>query len=324
MIYRSLLRFVQLALPVAAATAAPDVWAEGLPPEVGYNYGEIETPRIAALGGANRAFSNSLEALFVNPASMAAARVYHIGALAQIWPEANRQSYGAGAVDSIVSSTGLAGGIGGTWNTQDPDDLGRQYTDVRFAFAFPFSKQFLLGAGGRYVSLTQDGLGPFGSSLASGGLDGERIVKTVGFDAGVTVKPSPEFSLALVGNNLTNPGNGFLPASIGGGAGFGNENLTIEGDFVTDFTTWNETTVRGMAGLEFLAADRYPLRIGYRYDEGAKSHAVSGGLGYVDRTFGAEIAVRRVVSGDTATTVVLGFSYHLEAAGLTPQAGDTF
>src|SRR5688572_20246092 len=73
-----------------------------LPPEVGYNYGEIETPRIAAMGGAQRAFSNSLEALFLNPANMAATRIYHLGALAQIWPEANRQSYGGGAVDSIV------------------------------------------------------------------------------------------------------------------------------------------------------------------------------------------------------------------------------
>src|SRR5688500_16321167 len=87
-----------------------------LPPEVGYNYGEIETPRVAATGGAQRALSNSVSALFVNPANMAASRVYHIGALAQIWPEAKRQSYGAAAVDSIVSSSRVAGGLGATYN----------------------------------------------------------------------------------------------------------------------------------------------------------------------------------------------------------------
>src|SRR6187402_3077270 len=59
-----------------------------LPPEVGYNYQEIETPRITATNGANRALSNSTEALFNNPANMSSSRVYHLAALAQIWPEA--------------------------------------------------------------------------------------------------------------------------------------------------------------------------------------------------------------------------------------------
>src|SRR5262245_25835860 len=75
-----------------------------LPPEVGYNYGQTETARIAGMAGALRASSNSTEALYINPANMVASRVYHVGALAQIWPEASRQSYGLGIVDSIVSA----------------------------------------------------------------------------------------------------------------------------------------------------------------------------------------------------------------------------
>src|SRR5262245_40553272 len=89
---------------VAAIALAPRAHAEPsqLDPAVGYNYGEIETGRTAAVGGAQRALTNSTSALFLNPANMAASRVYHIGALAQIWPEARRQSYGFAAVDSIV------------------------------------------------------------------------------------------------------------------------------------------------------------------------------------------------------------------------------
>ena len=64
-------------------------------PEVGYNYQEIETARIAATNGALRANSTSTDALFDNPANMSAARVYHLTALADIWPESKRQSYGA-------------------------------------------------------------------------------------------------------------------------------------------------------------------------------------------------------------------------------------
>jgi hypothetical protein len=298
-----------------------------LPPEIGFNYGDIETPRIAAMGGAQRAFSNSLEALFINPANMAASRVYHLGALAQIWPEASRQGYGAAAVDSIVSSTRAAGGLGGTYNLQDSDGVDRTWTDLRFALAFPFSEQFFVGVGGRYLWLKENGdEGEIGPSAASGGLEDEQIVRGFTFDAGLTLKPSSSFAISLVGNNLNNPGTGFQPTSVGGGIGFGNENLTIEADLLSDFTTWDDTTVRAMGGIEFLAGDHYPLRAGYRYDQGAANHALSLGFGFIDRSFSAEIAVRRVVSPSEqgATAIVLGFKYHLEATGLTPSQTDTF
>lgn len=292
--------------------------ASTLDPAVGWNYGEIETPRVAAMGGALRAYSNSVSALFLNPANMASARIYHLGALAQIWPEANRQSYGGGAVDSIVSSTRLAGGFGGVWTLQDPDGIDRQATDLRFALAMPFSDQFALGIGGRYLWLKQDGLGPLGDSLASGGLRDENIVRGFAFDAGATLKPTEYFAIALVGNNLNNPGHGFQPSSVGGGIGVGTKDLTLEGDVVSDFTTWDKTTVRAMGGLELLLADKFALRGGYRYDNGAKSHAVSLGAGYIDRAFAAEAAVRRVVSDPGATAIFFGFTYHLESTGLTP------
>jgi opacity protein-like surface antigen len=316
-----------VALALGAYAGAARAEPSDLPPEIGYNYAEIETPRIAAMGGAQRAFSNSLEGLFVNPANMAASRIYHLGAFAQIWPEASRQSYGAAAVDSIVSSTRVAGGIGGTWNLQDPDGIERQWVDIRFALAFPFSDQFFFGVGGRHLRLSQDGDdGEIGSSAASGGLADDQILRAWAFDAGMTLKPSSEFAISIVGNNLNNPGTGFQPASVGGGIGYGNENLTLEVDVLSDFTTWDETTARVMAGVEFLAGDHYPLRVGYRYDQGAGSHAVSGGVGYIDRAFAAELAVRRVVSpsDDAATVIVLGFKYHLESTGLEPSAVDTF
>jgi len=317
-------------LCAALAPRLAQAEASGLRPEIGYNYGEIETPRIAAMGGALRATSNSIEGLFLNPANMAATRVYHLGALAQIWPEASRQSYGLGIVDSIVSRTRIAGGLGGTWNLQDPDGIERQSTDLRFGLAFPFAEQFLVGLGGRYLWLKQDGFfegfGSLPPSAAAAGLRDDQIVKGFAFDAGLTLKASKEFAIAVVGHNLNNPDNGFQPTSVGAGIGLGLEQLTIEADLVSDFTTWDETTVRAMGGVELLLADSYPLRAGYRYDQGADSHAISVGAGYIDRSFAAELAVRRVVSPseEGVTAIVIGFKYHLESSGLTPTAGDTF
>ncbi|HEY6556618.1 MAG TPA: hypothetical protein VI072_05070 [Polyangiaceae bacterium] len=329
-------RFPALSVAALAAsvafTFAPSALADAseLAPEIGFNYGEIETPRIAAMGGAMRAMSNSLEGLFLNPANMAATRVYHLGVNAQIWPEARRQSYGVGIVDSIVSKSRIAGGLGGTWNLQDPDGVERQSTDLRFALAFPFAEEFLVGLGGRHLWLKQDGywdgLGSMPPSAASGGLKDEQIVKGFAFDAGITVKPAPEFAISVVGANLNNPNNGFQPTSVGGGIGYGTEDFTVEADVLSDFTTWDEATLRAMGGLEILLADRFPIRGGYRYDQGVKSHALSLGAGYVDNTFAAEVAVRRVLAPDEAqaTAIILGFKYHLESTGLTPDSGDTF
>ena len=237
---------------------------------------------------------------------------------------ASRQSYGAAAVDSIVSSARLAGGIGGSWNIQDKDGLDRQWTDLRFAFAFPFSDQFAVGLGGHYQWLKQSGLGPLGDSLASGGLRDEMIVRGIGVDAGVTVRPIPALSLALVSNNLNDPGHGFLPMSVGGGAGVAADLFTLEGDVVADFSTWTKTKWRGMAGGTLLLGESFPLSAGYRYDSGPKSHAASLGAGYVTREFSAELGLRRIVVGEKATAIVLDLRYHVDASGLTPSAGDTF
>jgi hypothetical protein len=317
-----------LSLASHVLTLLVPAWAlaepSDLPPEVGFNYDEIETPRIAATGGAQRALSNSTSALFVNPANMVASRVYHLAAFAQIWPEAKRQSYGAAAVDSIVSSARVAGGLGATYNLQDADGVDRKWTDVRFALAYPFSDQFFIGGGGRFMWLSENGEGPLQSSPASEGLHNADIVKSLSLDIGATVKPSPEFALSVVGNNLSNPGHGYQPMSVGGGAGLVINDFGLEGDVLADFVTWDETKLRAMVGGEGLFGDHFALRLGYRYDQGALSHAVSGGVGYIDRAFDVDIAVRRVVSGDAATTVVFGFSYHLEASGLTPSPGDTF
>lgn len=293
-------------------------------PTIGYNYSEIEIPRHAATGGAQRALASSIGALFVNPAGIAVGRVYHLGGLVQLWPEAKRQSYGAAASDSLLSSTKLAGGIGVTYNIQDPDGVDRKWTDLRFAFAYPFSEQFFFGLGGRVLWLDQKGAGPLPASAASGGLRDENILRTPSFDAGVILKATSDLSFAVVGNNLGNPGHGFLPTSIGGGIGFGRDQFAAEVDLVADLTTWERTTLRAMGGLELLLAERFALRAGYRYDQGAESHAVSLGGGYIERAFLLDFGVRRTVTGPASTTAVFGFTYHFEATGLAPTAGETF
>jgi hypothetical protein len=312
--------FIAACLVATTANADPKT----LPPQVGYNYGQTEEPRIAATGGALRATSNSTAALFLNPANMAASRVYHVGAFAQIWPQAGRQSYGAAIVDSIVSSSGLAGGFGGSWSRQDPEGLRRTWVDLRFALAYPFSKSFFAGLAGRYLGLKQEGY-PRGiyqlpPSVAAGGLNDEAMVKAVTFDAGMTFKPIDELAISVVGYNLTDADHSFLPMMVGGGIGYGSESLTLEADVLGDFASYEKNTTRVMLGGEYLIAGAVPLRAGYRYDQGAVSHTVTGGLGYLTEAYEVSASVQRVVAGDSATVIVVGFKYHVESTGISPGA----
>ncbi len=297
-----------------SVTAEPS----SLPPDIGYNAGEMETPRSAALGGGVRATGSSLEALYTNPAGMPTARIYHLGGVAQIWPQARRQTYGVAAVDSVVNKQRIAGGVAANWTGQDPDGVDRDYFDLRFALAAPLSDLFFFGAGMRYLTLKQDGVPRDGlsPSVASGGLRGDDIVTDLTFDAGITIKLTDHFSVAAVGTSLTEPGHAFLPLTFGGGAGFATGEFTLELDTVGDFTTYDETSMRVMGGGEVLLGDSFPLRAGYRYDQGAGTQALSGGIGYVAPEFAVDATVRGLVEGGDSLTFVLGFRYHVESAGL--------
>lgn len=321
--WRTRTRAALLGVALACVTAASFAETE-VPPELGYNYGESETPRTLALGGAQRATSYAVGGLFMNPANMARTQVYHLGGFSEIWPESKRVSFGGAAVDSIVNTKGVAGGVGYTWNQQDKDGIDRQYNDLRFALAFPLQNKFFLGLGGRYLWLAQNGNGPLGESLASGGLGEERIIEGFSFDAGLTIKPTDSLYISAVGNNLSDPGNGFQPLTAGGGIGFANNDFGLEADVVFDFTTWDKTTTRYMGGAEYLVGGAVPIRVGYRYDTGLETQAVSAGLGYTDTQFSADAAVRRYISGEEGTAIVLGLTLHLETSGLTPSPSSEF
>jgi hypothetical protein len=319
---------------LAWATWTSEVAADPsqLVPEVGYNYGEVETGRSAAMGGALRALGNAVTGLYLNPANIALTRAAHMQAIAQIWPQASRQSYGASIVDSVTGR--LAAGVGGHYNVLDPSGVDRKWTDARLALAFPLSDKFYVGATGKYLKLRENGgsAPKFGlpASPASGGLDQEPIVDGLTFDLGLTVKPSNQLLIGLLGSNLTSPGNGYQPTSLGGGVGIGTDDMTIEGDVVADFTTFTKadgasrTTMRAMAGFEYLAADHYPLRLGYRYDQGFGTHGISAGLGYIETMFSVDLAVRHTFGNDgyaPVTTIVIDLQYFLESTGIRGGGG---
>lgn len=310
-------RFISPALALAAAWLAVPKSVHAEPSstsiEQGYELGEVQHPRSLALAGAQQVWGGSTNAVFANPANLPLYRVYHLEGLAAFGPEARRQSYGGAVVDSTTSR--LAGGFGGTWNTMDADGIRRQWTDLRLSLAYPLSDRFHLGLTGRYLRVNQGvARGPFRASTVSDGLPDEPIVNEFTFDAGAAVAITDQFRFAVSGRNLTAPGNGLLPLGVAGGLGWSNQMVTAEANTLVDFTTFGDPRMRMMGGVEVLLADRVPLRGGYRYDAGMRTHSLGLGVGYVDRRFSVELGGRRdIVADHPATTIALGLRFFIDS-----------
>ncbi|MDI1443781.1 hypothetical protein [Polyangium sp. 6x1] len=317
------------ALVVGSWASSASAQETALAPQLAYSYGENETARSLAMAGATRAVGNGTTAIFSNPANMALTRLYHIEAIGQFTPEVTRAIGGGAIVDSITSSSRIAGGLALHGGIIDPDGLDRGFIDARAAAAYPVGERVFLGIGGRYLRMIQDGFGPLDDATASrysavsGGLvdaAGKRMpsVDTLTFDAGATIKITQTVHLGIAGQNLTHPGHGLLPTTIGAALGYGSKDITIEVDGVADLDSWNKATARLMAGGEYLAADHYPIRLGYRFDQGAGVHQISGGFGYIGQEIAAEVSVRRTLSTTINSTMIgIGLTYHLESSGLT-------
>jgi hypothetical protein len=324
-------RFAAVAAVAASLTAAAGpAWAEPskLSPQLIYNYGEEETTRSSAMGGALRSLGAGTTALFLNPADLVETRVYHIEAEAQITPETGRQVYGGTIVDSMTGR--LAGGISVMGSFMDPDGLNRSSLDVRLYMAYPLTEHLFVGIGGRYAKVTQNGPGdsfesspgPFGpSDKVSGGLvdpTGGRyaFVNQLDFDAGITAKVTENLYFSMLGQNLAYAGNGLLPTMFGGGVGYATQEFAAEVDGLADFNSYASTTARISGGAEYLLIGHIPLRGGFKYDQGAKVATLSGGAGFIANEFSVEASLRRSLDSPGETGIVISLSYFLESSGI--------
>ena len=254
-----------------------------------------------AMGGNLYASGTSTTGLYQNPAALPLARMYHMEALASFAPEAGRQSYGGAIVDSMTNR--LAGGVAYAWTQLDPEGVRREWHDLRVSLAYPLTERFAVGLTGRYLHVDQPvSRGPFGASLPSDGTPKAPLFNNVTVDLGVAAALTEQLRLGIAGKNLTNTGTGLAPLLVGGGVAYVTRDFTLEADGQADITTFRTPVPRLSGGAEVFLLDRVALRAGYRFEGGLRTHAVTFGVGYVDKTWSVELGGRRDVAG-TATPV---------------------
>lgn len=301
-------------------------------PEQAYDMGQIPSARASGMGDALTAFGGSTTGLYLNPANMALARVYHLEALGAYSPESQRQTVGLAIVDSVINSAHLSGGVTGAWSEIDPSGLHRTWTDIRAALALPLGDYVAIGATGRWLQVDQAlNAGVFGlgganplttTDWAASGTPNGTVYNGLTFDLGATFM-AEGFRLGLVGHNLTDPGNALAPTTAAGGVGYSNQTFTLELDGLLDFTTFGHTTGRVMAGGEVFVADRYAIRAGWRFDSGTNINAPSLGFGYVDPKWSIELGLRHdLLSEHASTLAVLSLRYFYDATNSSTPADE--
>jgi hypothetical protein len=275
------------------------------------------------MGEALNALGVSTAAMYLNPANLAMARVYHLEALAAYSPDAQRQTYALAIVDSLLSSTKLSGGLAGAYSRMDPSGIDRTWTDVRAGLALPFGDHFSFGLAGRWLRVQQAvASGPFGLSPASSGTPNGPLFDRLTVDAGATVSLG-DFRIAAVGHNLTFPNTALAPTTGTAGIGYFSQSFALEVDGLMDFTTWPKPRGRVMAGGELFLADRYAVRAGWRYDAGTQVNTASLGLGYIDPRWSTEVGLSRDLVGAHAETMgVLSIRYFYDPTGAYTSPND--
>ena len=263
-----------------------------------------ETARGIGMGLGGRATAQGTSALAYNAANIGMAPLYHIETMAGFVPGDRAWMYGGAIVDSVTSK--MAAGLSFHGFYGSGDRAYRGY-DGRLALGLPLSPKIGLGASARYVNLRSRRENAEGETVGAG-------VNAFTLDASIRVTPVEGLHIAVLGNNLIRTDSPLAPTTVGGGIGYAFGTVfTASGDILVDLTTFAKAELLLGIGLEYLAGESFPLRVGYRRDQGRNLHQVTAAVGYVDQAFGIDIAMRQdVAHGDNDTQILMNLRYHAQ------------
>ncbi len=278
----------------------------------------IESARGIALGTGARASAVSTHAQADNPANVPEGGVYHIEPFIGYQPQHKRVGWGASVVDSMTSR--LAAGLSARGLFGDNDAGENSGWEGRLSLGFPFGDVLSIGVAGRYANFTVSDPEAVPETPRVAGstapIDQTFKLKAFTMDAAITLRPIDGLSISALGYNLIDTESVLAPLTVGGSVAFAFGSVaTIGGDLLADLNThdtYDGVKLQVGGGFEYLASGVVPLRIGYQFDQGREQNALTGGLGYVDYNFGAQIGMRQTLSGYKESTLMLSLSYFVQ------------
>jgi opacity protein-like surface antigen len=271
----------------------------------------IESARGMALGTGARAAAASTQAQADNPANLVIGGLYHIESFVGYDPTFKRIGWGGTVVDSVTGR--LAAGASARVLFGDNPAGDNQGWEAKVGLGFPIVEMLSVGIAGRYSNLriADTRALPDRPPAMNEPVDQEFRLKHFTLDAAATLWPIPGLSVAALAYNLIDTKSKLAPMTVGGGLAFSTGLLTMGGDVLVDLNRHDmfpgpRLTLGG--GLEYLASNILPLRVGYAYDQGRKQSYVTGGLGYVDPRFAIQVSLRQSVSQGSETSLFFAVS----------------
>ena len=227
---------------------------------------DISSIRSAGMGNATRAFASSDEALWVNPAGIAATTRFNINASAAFEPPNGLQLYSIGSIDSQLNSDAafpMSGGLSYSYYRSGHGEAKRSGSIVLLGLALPLWNQaFTVGVTGKYLYL-----------------NGASDTNAATMDVGVILRPISLLSIGAVGYNLIDVHSIEARRSWGFGVALGNDNsFRLAFDLKLEPNELDEWKVSYFAGAEYLFGGVVMPRVGYTYDALRQTHKAGGGV----------------------------------------------
>lgn len=276
------MRVAALILCVWSTAAAAQAVAR--PP----NLQDIMAARNYGMAGAYRALGYGAETITGNPAGLSVYKRYTLE-LSGAYDFQNIWGYAGLSIADSVTNEIAAGVTYQMASTGSGDDRRLVYLTTA-ASAYPLSQSFHIGVSMRH-------------QVISGGPDPGNSVTMA---AGLIFRPFDELCFSLSGHNLIGVWNEDVPryfsfaiSSLIGGQ------LTPTVELRADFNQPQNARLAFSGGIEWLAADTFPLRFGYSYDQITATQHLGFGLGYFDQGSGVDLAYRHELGGTEGKMLAL-------------------
>lgn len=292
---------------------------------------DLPGARALGMGEAMRATATGAEAPLLNPAGMSLIKGYSIEAMYGFRVESLGHNLNVSVVDSITSK--LAAGLFYTFVYETPklsykwaggevdnQSITRTGHVAGLSLSYPLGDRFILGATVKYMYMSTTAPLPMGTVPSQLTLDS---INGVTFDFGLLIRLAEKFNVGLIGYNLWDHGSRESPLSLGIGLAYlPIRGLSIDFDTVINFTGFQSYKMDPMTGkvsldgkvaarlgpgLEYIIAQKVPIRAGVVYDSGLPATYLTLGLGYVSPSFGVDLGYRLKFQGGLENLLMVGF-----------------
>ncbi|MBN2530939.1 MAG: hypothetical protein JXR76_31420 [Deltaproteobacteria bacterium] len=270
--------------------------------------------RMLAMGGALRASNSNTSAVYLNPAAMGMAHVYHLNVKYQYTGLDKLHNGGLAIVDSITHHI-LSAGVSLDYLRAAREDSDFKSLDIRLAGAVNIREVFFVGVTGRFLRVAHDvesgSVGP--NRLPALPKNGDAMQASgLTLDVGLAAKLGDIVSIGLTASNISDTGSLYAPIELGGGIAALIKNIwLLELDLIADFTSYEKTEMALQLGTEFILKQQFSFRGGFDREFHFDVSSYSLGFGYATTRFAVDLGFKQDIEYIERFRIALGFRFFI-------------